>query len=153
MWLCRNKWTNCRSVKFHYLQDARLEVKSLILKEISQNHKSSEWNILCFKSLENIIICFLFNSLIILLQMLIWWILREKMLFTACPLEDGLVKSLCRIKSSQEKKHCCTLHIFGCVQTLSRAPVTGRQLYCWFHWKTDVGLEPIVMDWKGSNEN
>lgn len=97
MWVWSNKWTDCRSVKFSYLQDARLDVKKPILKEISQNHKSSEWNIFCLERLENIVICFLFNSLLILLQMVLWWFLREKMLFTACPLQDGLGEALCRI--------------------------------------------------------
>lgn len=140
MWLWRNKWTNCRSVKFHYLQDARLEVKNLILKEISQNHKSSEWNILCFKSLENIIICFLFNSLIILLQMLIWWILREKMLFTACPLEDGLVKSLCRIFKVFPRKETLlhVTHFWMCADIIS----------CTSHREATLLLVPLK-NWRG----
>lgn len=35
------------------------------------------------------------------------------------------------------------------MQVLSRAPLTGRQLFCLTHWKTDVGLEPAMTDWKG----
>lgn len=144
--------------KFRYLQDARLDVKSLILKGTSQNHKSAEWNILCFESLENIVTCFLFNSPLILLQMLIWWFLREKILCAACPLKDGLGKALCRILKVFSRKeillhHYTVTYIFGCVETLSRAPAAGRQLFCLIHWKTDVGLEPVVMDWKGCNEN
>lgn len=154
MWVWNNKWTDCRSVKFCYLQDARVDVKSRILKETSQNHKSSEWNILCLERLGNIVICFLFNSLLILLQMLIWWFLREKRLFTACPLKDGVGEALCRILKVFLRKEILlhVTHFWMCADVISRAS-NREATFLFDSLKTDVGLEPVVMDGKGCNKN